>query len=37
MKRWNLDIIGYRVIGTGCLTEKDLELVLFHLSIDNVW
>ena len=25
LKRWNLDIIGYLVIGAGCLIEKDLE------------
>ena len=26
MKHWNLDIIGYWVIGAGCWIEKDLEL-----------
>ena len=28
MKHWNRDIIGYRVIGAGCLLEKDLKLSL---------
>ena len=27
MKHWNLDIIGYWVIGTGCQIKKDLEKV----------
>ena len=26
MKHWNLAIIGYWVIGTGCQIKKDLEL-----------
>ena len=26
LKHWNLDIVGYWVIGTGCKIEKDLEL-----------
>ena len=26
MKHWNCDIIGYRVLGAGCLIEKNLEL-----------
>ena len=26
MKHWKLDIIGYWVIGAGCLIEKSLEL-----------
>ena len=25
MKRWNLGIFGYQVIGAGCLIKKDLE------------
>ena len=26
MKHWNLDILGYWVIGVGCQIEKDMEL-----------
>ena len=26
MKHWNLDIVGYWVIGAGCEIEKDLKL-----------
>ena len=48
MEHWNLDIIGYWVIVTACLIEKDLKLSpgpskfskllpCLHLSIGQVW
>ena len=32
MKHWNLDIIGYWVIGAGCQIKKGLELISSPLN-----
>ena len=48
MEHWNLDIIGYWIIVTACLIEKDLKLSpgppkflkllpCLYLSIGQVW
>ena len=48
MEHWNLDIIGYWIIATACLIEKDLKLSpgppkflkllpCLYLSIGQVW